>query len=236
MNIICFIIEIIFIFLFFIISIFLIPIGYIIKLIDVKLSMLYATSIVRFVFVGIKILSFTKINIKKDEDIVNDEPCFYISNHRGIFDIILLYPLIKGNCIIIAKDSMKKYPFLYQWMDLIGCYFLDRNNMRSGFKMVLYSIEMLKKGVSVFIFPEGTRSKGEDYKDLLEFKEGCFSIPMKTQTSVVPIGIYDTRLIFEKNKMLSVFNHIYIHIGKKEKISLEKGNGEYFMNKVKGLF
>lgn len=235
MNIIIFIIEVIFVALFLILSIILLPIGYLLRAINKNMSLSYASTIIRFVLKVIKLLSLTSFEVRYDEDIDNSKPHFYISNHRGIFDVILLYPLINGRCLIISKDKLKKYPLVAQWMELIGCYFLDRENMRSGFKMVVYSIEMLKKGVSVFIFPEGTRSKGENYVDMLEFKEGCFAIPKKANVDIIPIAIHDTKDIFEKNKMLSVGHKIYAHIGKASMIGDEDNVGVKYREIVRGL-
>ena len=91
----------------------------------------------------------------------------------------------------ISKDDLEKVPLLNIWMRRLYCLFLNRTDMKQGLKTILKAIEYIKQGVSICIFPEGTRNRGEE-GSLLEFKEGSFKIAEKTGCPVIPIAISHT--------------------------------------------
>ena len=137
----------------------------------------------------------TKIIVRGRENIPDNTPVLYVPNHRSIFDIIITYPLCKGQTGYVAKKETKKFPVFAQWMMLMNCQFLDRKDIRSGLKMINKCIELVKKGSSICIFPEGTRNKGTD--PLLEFHTGSFKIAEKTECPIVPVCITYSNKIFE---------------------------------------
>ena len=107
---------------------------------------------------------------------IPDEPVLFIGNHRSFFDILLTYsrcPRLTGYCL-----------------------FLDRENPKEGLKTILQAIDYVKQGISICIFPEGTRNKGEELS-MLPFKEGAFKIAAKTGCAIVPISMNNTAAIFE---------------------------------------
>mgnify|MGYP002233635792 CR=1 FL=1 len=75
----------------------------------------------------------------------------------------------------IAKKEMLKYPLLRDWMKRLYCLFLDRDNPKEGLKTILTAIDYVKKGISICIFPEGTRNDGEELS-ILPFHNGSFKI------------------------------------------------------------
>ena len=78
-----------------------------------------------------------------------------------------------------------------------GCFYLDRENVRDGLKVILAAIEAVKNGTSVTVFPEGTRNRGEDERQLLPFHEGTFKIATKSGCPIVPVAISHTSRVFE---------------------------------------
>ncbi|MFQ8841288.1 MAG: lysophospholipid acyltransferase family protein [Clostridium fessum] len=106
------------------------------------------------------------------ENIPQDRPVLYVGNHRSYFDILVGYTTVPGLMGFVAKKEMEKIPLLSKWMLNVNCLFLDRNNIKEGLKTILAGIEKVRRGVSVWIFPEGTRNKNEQLSDLLPFKEG----------------------------------------------------------------
>ena len=128
------------------------------------------------------------------EKVPEDQPVLYIGNHSSIFDVVLTYPLCKGLTGYIAKDSIQKVPLLPIWMKRLYCLFLNRDDPKQGLKMILQAIEQVKQGISIFIFPEGTRSKDGT---LGEFKAGSFKIATKTDCPIVPVAITNSRAVLE---------------------------------------
>ena len=130
------------------------------------------------------------------EERIPDEPVLFIGNHRSYFDILLTYSRCRDLTGFVAKKEMLNYPFLRTWMKRVYCLFLDRDNIREGLKTILTAIDQVKNGISVFIFPEGTRNKGEELS-LLPFHAGSFKIAEKSGCPIVPVALNNTINIFE---------------------------------------
>ena len=130
------------------------------------------------------------------EERIPDEPVLFIGNHRSYFDILLTYSRCKRRTGYIAKKEMMSYPLLRTWMKRLYCLFLDRDNPKEGLKTILKAIEYVKSGISICIFPEGTRNKGEELS-LLPFHAGSFKIAEKSGCPIVPVALNNTINIFE---------------------------------------
>ena len=94
-----------------------------------------------------------------------------------------------------AKKEMLRYPLLREWMKNLHCLFLDRKDVKQGLKVILTAIDKVKEGISICIFPEGTRNKVNH--TFMEFHEGSFKIAAKTGCAIVPMTIYNSAEIFE---------------------------------------
>ena len=147
------------------------------------------------------------------EENIPDEAVLYIGNHRSFFDILLTYTRCKRLTGYIAKKEMEKVPSLSTWMRMLYCLFLDRENPREGLKTILTAIDYVKHGVSIFIFPEGTRNKGEELS-MLPFKDGAFKIATKTGCPIIPVSMNNTCAIFEGQFPRIKKRHVIIEYGK----------------------
>lgn len=117
-----------------------------------------------------------------------DTPAVYVSNHQSFLDIYTLLTLGR-NFKFISKTAIFLFPIIGWAMYLMGLIPLRRMDSRSQLECLKRCIDLVKKGASVFFFPEGTRSK--DGK-LGPFKKGAFSVAAKTGVPVVPITIIGT--------------------------------------------
>jgi len=131
------------------------------------------------------------------EENIPDEPVLYIGNHRSLFDIVIAYSRCQRLTGYVSKKEIEKVPLLSTWMKFLYCLFLDRNNTKEGLKTILQAIDYIKQGISICIFPEGSRNKGEELT-LLPFKEGAFKIATKTNCAIIPMSLNNTNSIFEK--------------------------------------
>ena len=91
-------------------------------------------------------------------------------------------------------------------------YSFYRTNIKEGLKTILAAIEQMKIGISICIFPEGTRSKEEDA--FLPFHDGSFKIAQKAGCPVVPIAINNTSAIFEDHFPKIKKTQVVIEYGK----------------------
>ena len=119
----------------------------------------------------------------------------YIGNHRSYFDILITYVRVPRPTGYIAKKEMLRYPLLVNWMKNLHCLFLDRQDIKQGLMIILTAIEKIKSGISICIFPEGTRNRVNH--TFMEFHEGSFKIAAKTGCAIVPMTIYNSADIFE---------------------------------------
>ncbi|HIW83325.1 MAG TPA: 1-acyl-sn-glycerol-3-phosphate acyltransferase [Candidatus Dorea gallistercoris] len=154
----------------------------------------------------------TKITVIGEENIP-DEPVLYIGNHRSYFDILLTYSRCRRLTGYIAKKEMLRYPLLRDWMKRVYCLFLDRDNPKEGLKTILEAIDYIKNGISICIFPEGTRNTGEELS-LLPFHSGSFRIAEKTGCAIIPISMNNTISIFESHLPMVRKTHVILEYGK----------------------
>lgn len=139
----------------------------------------------------------TKITYIGEERVPKDQAVLYIANHRSFFDILMTYVRVPRPTGYVAKKELKKIPGLSQWMLLVNCLFLDRKDIKQGAKTILTATQMVKDGISICIFPEGTRNKTED--TFLPFHGGSFKIAEKSGCPIVPIAINNAAEIFENH-------------------------------------
>ena len=99
---------------------------------------------------------------------------------------------------ILAKEELEKIPLLNRWMKLLGCVFVQRDDVRASVRALNDATAIVESGRSFVIFPEGTRYKGEE-GGAGEFKQGAFRIAVKTGAPVVPVAITGARALFENN-------------------------------------
>ncbi len=147
------------------------------------------------------------------EENIPDEPVLFVGNHRSYFDIILTYSRCSRLTGYIAKKEMLRYLTLTLWMKRVYCLFLDRQDPKQGLKTILTAIDYIKRGISVCVFPEGTRNDGEELS-LLPFKDGAFKIATKTGCPIIPVSMNNTAEIFENHIPRVRKTHVIIEYGK----------------------
>lgn len=167
----------------------------------------------RIVVAAFRVLLFlcgVKRTVIGRENVPKNEPVLYIANHRSYFDVPVAYTSIPTLTGFMAKKEIGRIPFLRTWMRFLQCLFLDRDDIKQGLKTVLQAIEQVKAGYSMFISPEGTRNQG---KEMLPFKEGSFKIAEKTGCAIIPVAISNTDEVFENHVPWIRSAHVVIEYG-----------------------
>lgn len=149
----------------------------------------------------------------KGRERIPEGAVLYVGNHRSYFDILVGYTSVPGLTGFVAKKEMLRYPILSNWMDNVNCLFLDRKDLKAGLKTILDGIGKVKDGISIWIFPEGTRSRSKDIMEMLPFKEGSLKIAEKSGCPVVPVAITGTAEIFEQHIPFMRPSHVTIEFG-----------------------
>ena len=192
------ILILLFVILFLIVSIPIQIVEWIIKKFNPYAADISSLRIVQWAFKVILFIAGTKITVIGKENIPKDTAVLYIPNHQSYFDIIITYSMCPGLTGYVSKDMLQKVPGLNIWMKRLYCLFLDRTDIKAGLKMVLTGIDQIKHGISMCIFPEGTRNKHPE-QGMAPFKEGSMKIAAKTKVPIIPVCIKGTEEIMENH-------------------------------------
>ena len=125
---------------------------------------------------------------------IPEEPVLFVSNHQSYADIPLFVAAIDRQIGFIAKADLIKIPIFGSWIKAVRSVFIKRNDARAALKTMEAGAELLRKGFSLGIFPEGTRSRGPN---MLEFKRGSLKLATKTGVPIVPVAISGSYKSFE---------------------------------------
>jgi len=179
---------------------------------DVSTSV--AQGMVSAVFRLMIFITGSKVEVRGSENIPKDGGVLFVSNHRSYFDILTGLGYTKKPLGFVAKYEMIHVPLLKQWMELVNCLFLNRQDIKQGLKTIIKGIDQVKSGVSVWICPEGGRNMNPDVTNVKEFKEGSLKIAEKGKVPVVPVAIYGTYEIWEENLPYMRKSKVIIEYGK----------------------
>lgn len=132
-------------------------------------------------FAGVRVLPTFEVPLDPKEQYV------FMANHRSLFDIPALLTTLPGQTRFLAKKSLFQIPIFGWALKMGGFVTIDRKDLgtaRGSFADAVAQLE--EAGVSVLVFPEGTRSLSDE---LLSFKRGGFLLALKSGLAIVPIGI-----------------------------------------------
>ena len=160
---------------------------------------------------GILKVTGVTLTVEGLENIPKEVPCVFVGNHRSYYDIPLLLASLDKPHGILAKEELGKIPLLNRWMKLLGCVFVQRDDLRASVRALNDATAIVESGRSFVIFPEGTRYKGEE-GGAGEFKAGAFRIAIKTGVPVVPVAISGARGLFEGHGLRATPGDIRVRI------------------------
>jgi len=125
----------------------------------------------------------------------------FVANHISYLDIPLILRVIRRHSFrVLGKAEMRKVP-IFGYIYSRAVVMVDRSTPDQRSKSARELIGVLRQGISVFIFPEGTFNETRD--PLKGFYDGAFRIAIETQTSVKPILFLDT---YDRMHYSSVFS------------------------------
>lgn len=143
------------------------------------------------------------IKIEGRKKAVKGKTYVIISNHQSILDILFL------NCLgynfkWISKIENTKIPVLGWYLRMADYITVDRGNRESKEKMLEKSFQCLRKGISIMIFPEGTRSVDGNVGF---FRRGAFELAVKAHVPLLPVVIDGTGGILPKHSLIFKNGH-----------------------------
>ncbi len=126
-----------------------------------------------------------------------NHPFVVVANHESLADIILI-GWLPWDMKWLSKSSIFRVPFLGQMMRMAGDVSVDRGSPSSRAESYGRMRRWLRRGASIMIFPEGTRSRTEE---LLPFRNGAFRLALETGRPVLPLAVHGTRTAIQKGSM-----------------------------------
>jgi len=137
-----------------------------------------------------------KINGKAHLD--PEKAYIFMPNHQSMIDIPVIYTALYHQFRWVAKAELFKIPLFGESLKRCGYISIDRSNRKAAFASLREAVRKIRKGASVLIFPEGTRS---DDGTILPFKKGGFVMAVEAQAMIVPMVITGTRSVMSKGKL-----------------------------------
>lgn len=147
------------------------------------------------------------LSIKGEEHLWSHRPAVFILNHQSNADMLIAIKLIRKEARGVAKMELKKMPVVGQILEASGTIFLDRTDKEKAIEALKPAIDSLRSGISIVIFPEGTRSY--DYT-LGRFKKGAFHIAMEAGVPIVPIVLKNAHDVMPRGK--NIFNPALVEV------------------------
>lgn len=232
------IITLIFVFLFLLVSIPILCVEWIIKKCNKQAADLSSLRIVQWAFKVIIRISGVRLTVIGEENVPKGEAVLYVPNHQSYYDIILTYARCPDLTGYVAKDSMIRIPVFSSWMKRLYCLFLNRENLKEGLKTILVGIDQMKQGISMCIFPEGTRNKSP--QEMMPFKEGSLKMAEKSGCPIIPIAITNSAEIFENHIPRIKSCHVILQYGEPIRIQeltkeQKKFLGAYTRDKIQAM-
>lgn len=147
---------------------------------------------------SILFVSGIQVHVNGLENLNVGGSCILMPNHQSNFDIPVLLGCLPVQFRWLAKAELFKIPIFGRGMRGCGYISIDRSNRKSAFQSLTEAAAKIRNGVSVLIFPEGTRSWDGN---ILPFKKGGFVLSVDAGVPIVPIIIFNTGSIMPKGKL-----------------------------------
>ena len=137
------------------------------------------------------------IKVSGKENFKKGEVYIVTCNHNSLMDIPISCPFIPGPNKTIAKSSFVKVP-LFGFFYMKGAVLVNRKSERSRRHSYDKMKAVLKKGMHMSIYPEGTRNRTSE--PLKKFHDGAFKLAVETGTSIIPAILLNTKKVLPANK------------------------------------
>lgn len=135
-------------------------------------------------------VSFVRVTVSGLSKIDPSQRYVFCSNHLSYLDPPVVLASLEKPVCFLAKQSLFSIPFLGWAMRRAGDVPLDRENPRRATRSLQMAVARIRQGVSVIVFPEGTRSLS---RQLQPFLSGAFRLAIEAQVPVAPVAIGGTR-------------------------------------------
>jgi 1-acyl-sn-glycerol-3-phosphate acyltransferase len=162
---------------------------------------------------GLTVLFFSAVRVRVlgAENYRRDEAYVFCSNHVSFYDVLVLLAHLRNNFRWFARRDLFDVPVMGEAMRVIGHLPVDRDSPRASLRSLMVGARLARNGVSMLIFPEGTRSPDGR---LHEFMEGGFHLAIKSGRPVVPVVVTGTFRVLPRHSLLIRPGRVSLIIGR----------------------
>ena len=134
------------------------------------------------------------------ENLPEEGPVVIVGNHQGYADIAAYFAAFrKFQFGFVAKKELAKIPLYGKWMPRIRSVFIERDDPRASLEAIKAGVDLIEKGFSLVIYPEGTRSKGPIPGP---FMKGSLKLATKPGVPIVPVSMHGTYKMYEQTGVI----------------------------------
>lgn len=139
-----------------------------------------------------------KVETRLPEGAPFQQTAIYIGNHQNNYDMVTAANIVQPPTVTVGKKSLVWIPFFGPLYWLTGNLLIDRDNRAKAHGTIAQVVTQIKKRqVSIWMFPEGTRSRG---RGLLPFKTGAFHAAIMAGVPVIPVCVSSTHNKIKLNR------------------------------------
>ncbi|MGC8748312.1 MAG: lysophospholipid acyltransferase family protein [Candidatus Kapaibacteriota bacterium] len=168
-------------------------------------------------FAGVKVQAIGLENIDKNKSYV------FVANHSSYFDIPSVFVALPNNVRIMYKKELEKIPVFGWFLKKSDFIAIEREEASTARTSLNKALELIRKEISVLIFPEGTRSA--DGK-LQEFKKGAMFLAIRSGKPIVPVAIVGAYDILPRGSFFFKRGIVKVIVGKPLEVSSNVSKSE----------
>ena len=155
--------------------------------------------------------SGVRVKVSGMEHLDPNRQYIFMSNHRSAADIVTIgWALWRFQIRFVAKRELLKVPIFGWGLRALKNIIIDRSNHVQAVRSYRIAGERIRRGISVVVFPEGTRGVG---RELLPFKKGGFVLAIETGTPIAPIAVVGTAAVLPKKSLKIESGVVEVRIG-----------------------
>lgn len=155
-------------------------------------------------------LSGTRMYVRGKERLKKGRSYIIMSNHQSLFDVWALIGRMPLQLRWVVKSSIKKMPLFGLALERMGHIYVDRKRLKDTSNGLNSAVQKIRKGVSIVIFPEGTRSKDGM---LQKFHRGGAAIAIQSGVPILPVTVNGSRFVLPKGTLALMPGKIEMIIG-----------------------